>query len=64
MLGVPIKAQHVKNHTTICEDAGSIPSLTRWVKEPAFPQAGIGLRCGQFPSCCSYGHRLATAALI
>ena len=31
MLGV----QQVKNLTSIHEDAGPVPSLTQWVKDPA-----------------------------
>ena len=30
-------AQQVKNPTSIQEDAGSIPDLTPWVNDPAFP---------------------------
>ena len=32
-------AQQVKNPTNIREDAGSVPNLTQWVKDPALLQA-------------------------
>ena len=28
-------AQQVKNSNGICEDMGSIPGLTQWIKDPA-----------------------------
>ena len=35
--GVPIVAQRVKNPARIHEDAGLIPGLTQWVKDPGLP---------------------------
>ena len=36
-LGVSVVAQWVKTHHSVCEDAGLIPGLARWVKDPALP---------------------------
>ena len=36
-LGVPTVAQLVKNPTSACKDAGSIPGLAQWVKDLALP---------------------------
>ena len=37
--GIAIVSQWIKNPTNIYEDAGLIPGLVQWVKDPVLPQA-------------------------
>ena len=58
-------AQKVTIPTIIQEDAGFLPSLTQWVKDPYVAMScGIGLRHGSNPALLWQWHLLAAAALI
>ena len=37
-------AQQVKNRHSVCEDVGSIPGLSQWVKDPALCKLWHGLQ--------------------
>ena len=43
--GVPTVVQRLRNPTSIHEDAGLIPGLVQWVKDPVFPWAAQIWRC-------------------
>ena len=40
-IGVLMEAQQVKNPTSMHEDAGLIPDLTKWVKDMVLPRAAV-----------------------
>ena len=57
-------AQQVKNPTNIREDAGSVPNLTQWVKDPALLQAVASVADATLLALLWLWHRLAAAAMI
>ena len=43
---------HVKDHASLCKNAGSIPGLVQWVKDPVLLQAAALVADAAWISCC------------
>ena len=53
-------ARWVKNRTSVHEDAGLIPGLAQWIKDPV----ATSCKCGSGPALMWLWCRLEAAALI
>ena len=56
LYGVPVVAQWVKNRHGVCEDVGSSPGYSQWVKDLVLPQAvALVTDVAQVPCCRGCG---------
>ena len=64
-MGVPFMTQQLTNPARIHEDAGTIPGLTQWVKDPCVAvSCGVSCRCGSDSTLLWLWHVPVTIAPI
>ena len=48
----PLWFSGLRPQHSLCEDVGSIPGLTQWVKHPTLPQAEVQVANAAWIQCC------------